>query len=429
MDELSTTHAPGRIARVTADVGAWLVRVLCHADDSDEVKRRKVVITITTLLLFQPMCLFMFWLFTRYGAIGAGLSVLVTSLSSTAMVLINLPRRSDFLLTTHVTGVNTLFGATLICVLLGGLAPSGFLILWALATPLVAACIMPLRTALWYAAGATCTPFVCALIEANVALPTYLPERVRFGLSLLNSVSISCFAMGSMIYFISQRDQAIRMLAAEQQKSERLLLNILPVNIAARLKAGEAPIADRIPHASVLFADMAGFTPMSARLSPETQIALLGEVFSLFDELSSKYHLEKIKIIGDCYMVAAGVSEPRPDHARVLAMLALEMRDAIARRTFAGEALQFRIGIHSGPVVAGVIGKSKIAYDLYGDTVNTASRMESHGVPNSIHVTDETYRELSGEFHFEPRGEIAVKGKGNLRTWFLLGQQATASTA
>lgn len=407
-------------------MGESLTRLLCRPDDSDEVKLRKIIISTTTLLLFQPMSLFMFWLFASYGAIDAGLSVLVTSLLATAMVLINLRRRSDFLLATHFTGVCTLVAASLACVLLGGLAPSGYIIMWALAVPVVGACVLPLRTALWYAAAATCTPFLCALIEMNVALPAYLPERVRFGLSLLNSISISWFAMGSMVYFISQRDRAARMLAAEQQKSERLLLNILPVRIAARLKAGEAPIADRIPHASVLFADMAGFTPMSARMTPEAQVQLLGEVFALFDALSSKFGLEKIKIIGDCYMVAAGVSEPRPDHARVLATLALEMRDALAGRTFVGEALQFRIGIHSGPVVAGVIGKSKIAYDLYGDTVNTASRMESHGTPNAIHITDETHREIAEDFVFEPRGEIAIKGKGQLRTWYLLGRKAAA---
>jgi guanylate cyclase len=289
-----------------------------------------------------------------------------------------------------------------------------------LPVPLLVACLISRRSALAYFALMLVMLAASAAISLRATFPAYLPSHVQILYGFFNFTGVSILAMGCLIYFIHLRTQAMRLLAAEQQKSETLLLNILPRKIAIRLKAGESPIADRVFGASVLFADMVGFTPLSAAMAPERLVALLSDVFSVFDEISAKYGLEKIKIIGDCYMIAAGVPEPRDDHARVLAQLALDLRDAISVRTFGGQTLEFRIGIHSGPVVAGVIGKSKIAYDLYGDTVNLASRMESHGTPNAIQVTEQTYREIRDHFLLESRGEVAVKGKGNLRTWYLL---------
>ncbi len=188
------------------------------------------------------------------------------------------------------------------------------------------------------------------------------------------------------------------MLQVEQQKSENLLLNILPPEIARVLKNENRIIADHIEQASILFADVVNFTPMSASMSPTELVSLLDEIFSQFDTLVDKYNLEKIKTIGDCYMVASGVPRPRPDHAQALACLALDMQEYVSQNEIQGHQLQFRIGINSGPVVAGVIGRRKFSYDLWGDAVNTASRMESHGAGGTIQITRSTYELIQHEF-------------------------------
>ncbi len=204
------------------------------------------------------------------------------------------------------------------------------------------------------------------------------------------------------------------------ERSEELLLNILPTTIAGRLKANTGTIADGFTDVTVLFADIVGFTTMSARLDPEHVVAMLNELFCSFDDLAGSLGLEKIKTIGDCYMVAGGLPEPRADHAEAVATMGLAMLGAVRDfNTRRGESLAVRIGMHSGPVVAGVIGKRKFVYDMWGDTVNTASRMESHGLPNAIQISDECRRRLAGKFHVTSRGTIEVKGKGAMETFLL----------
>jgi len=211
-------------------------------------------------------------------------------------------------------------------------------------------------------------------------------------------------------------------LVAEKQTSERLLLNVLPGPIADRLKAGENLIVDRFEHVSVLFADIVGFTSLSSHTTPELLVTMLNELFSMFDKLAEQHGLEKIKTIGDAYMVVAGIPQPIADHAVAIAHMGLAMLGAIddyARRT--GRELTIRIGIHTGPVVAGVIGQKKFIYDLWGDTVNTASRMESHGLPGRVHVSAATQVLLAADFELEARGPIDVKGKGMMSTFLLVG--------
>jgi len=213
-------------------------------------------------------------------------------------------------------------------------------------------------------------------------------------------------------------------LAAEKQTSERLLLNVLPAPIADRLKHGEGLIVDRFDEVSVLFADLVGFTALSAKTSPEALVTMLDELFTEFDRLAEHHGLEKIKTIGDAYMVVAGIPQPRADHAHAIARMGLDMMatiDAYAARTTSD--LTIRVGIHSGSVVAGVIGRKKFIYDLWGDTVNTASRMESHGVPGKVHVSAATRDRLAGEFELEPRGTIDVKGKGPMETYLLVRER------
>jgi len=225
---------------------------------------------------------------------------------------------------------------------------------------------------------------------------------------------------------LRDREQAmLRDLQAEKEKSEKLLLNILPRPVVARLKAGEDLIADRFEDVTVLFADLVGFTSLSTRLSARQLVELLNSVVSAFDALSLSLGLEKIKTIGDAYMVAGGLPEPRPDHAKACAELALEMMTAAREFTPPfGEKLQLRIGLHTGSVVAGIIGTHKFVYDAWGDTVNTASRMESQGAANEIHVSAATYRSLRDDYVFSPRGAMDIRGKGSMETYFLRARRA-----
>jgi class 3 adenylate cyclase len=229
-------------------------------------------------------------------------------------------------------------------------------------------------------------------------------------------------ALFAAVLLLGEAVRTRRALALEQQRSERLLLNVLPAPIAARLKQGEELIADDFAEVTVLFADIVDFTPHSARLSPQQVVQTLNDLFSTFDQLARRLGLEKVKTIGDAYMVAGGLPDPRPDHAQAVAEMALAMRREAAKRTDpSGRSLQVRIGLDSGPVVAGVIGTAKFSYDLWGDTVNTASRMESQGLPGCIQVTDRTWKRLGDGYRFQRRGPIQVKGKGELVTYFLLG--------
>jgi guanylate cyclase len=209
-------------------------------------------------------------------------------------------------------------------------------------------------------------------------------------------------------------------LRVEQDRSEALIDNVLPTAIAERLKSSSGLIADHVDSASVLFADIVGYTPLAQRMSPADVVGTLDHLFSVFDELVERHGLEKIKTIGDCYMAAAGVPDPCADHAQRAALLALDMRAAMDGAANGADPLELRIGINSGPVTAGVIGRKRFLYDLWGDAVNTASRMESNGTPGRIQITRATYELVKDAFVCEERGTIPVKGKGEMETWYLL---------
>ena len=227
---------------------------------------------------------------------------------------------------------------------------------------------------------------------------------------------------------VTERARLIELLRREQAKSDALLLNILPQEIADTLKNENRVIAQRFDAVSILFADIVNFTPLSATLAPTQLVEILNEVFSFLDALAERYGVEKIKTIGDCYMVAAGAPRPRADHAHVLTRMALEIQATVAQHTFQGHRLAFRIGINSGAAVAGVIGSKKFSYDLWGDTVNTASRMESHGAPGVIQVTAATYELIKDAFICESLGVVPVKGKGELPVWRVTGIKSDAPT-
>ncbi|MEW5849386.1 MAG: adenylate/guanylate cyclase domain-containing protein [Myxococcota bacterium] len=252
-----------------------------------------------------------------------------------------------------------------------------------------------------------------------------------FGIFFMQHLTTLVCTVGG--YLTERRDRQLfvdeRLLAEERDVSERLLLNILPGSIARRLKGGAETIADAIHDVGVLFSDIVGFTGMSARLSPEETVRRLNEMFTTFDALAARHGLEKIKTIGDAYMVISGAPETREDHLMHLADMALEMqRSVVEVGQRLGEPLGIRIGIHAGPVVAGVIGKRKFSYDLWGDTVNTASRMESHGIEGGIQVSDVVQARLQGHFVLEERGTVEIKGKGPMRTWLLKGRRQGPAT-
>src|SRR5215211_3277569 len=249
-----------------------------------------------------------------------------------------------------------------------------------------------------------------------------LSAQSRQPLTLLGD-AVSNAAMFAAVLVLGEAVRSRRALALEQERSEGLLLNVLPAPIAERLKSGEGVIADAFPEVTVLFADLVDFTRRSQRTSPAQVVQALNELFSAFDELAQRHGLEKIKTIGDAYMVAGGLPQPRPDHAEAIAEMALGIREEVARRADpSGQPLQVRIGIDIGPVEAGVIGTAKFSYDLWGDTVNTASRMESHGVAGCIQVTARTYQRLRDGYQFQRRGPISVRGMGEMVTYFLVGR-------
>ena len=220
-----------------------------------------------------------------------------------------------------------------------------------------------------------------------------------------------------------QEQAYLQEIQTEREKSERLLLNILPPPIAERLKEGQVVIADSYADVTVLFADIVDFTTLSAEMLPVTLVVLLNDIFSAFDQLARHYGLEKIKTIGDNYLIVGGLPTPRPDHPEAIAEMALGMQREMGHiHTDHGELVQVRVGMHIGPVVAGVIGRQKFSYDLWGATVNIASRMQSQGVPGRIQVTDTVYQRLRDKYKFEERGIIPVKHIGDMRTYFLTGK-------
>jgi adenylate cyclase len=299
---------------------------------------------------------------------------------------------------------------------LGGFKDSSAAIIWAALCPLAALLLENLRRTVSWMVGFVFLLIVSAILQPYL-VPVRWPEAFVTWLFVLNIGAVIAIAFALLYYFVVQRNFF-------QERSEMLLLNILPKEISEALKANQQPIAAQYQDTSILFADVVEFSPMAATMTPMCLVDLLNEVFQCFDDLVEKYDLEKIKTIGDCYMVAAGVPRSCPDHAKRIVNLALEMQAAVTQRKFGDRKLAFRIGINSGPVVAGVIGRKKFIYDLWGDAVNIASRMESQGQSQSIQITSNTFRLIKDVFVCEAKGTIKVKGGNQLDVWHVLGKKA-----
>lgn len=392
-----------------------LGRIGADRDDSEEVRLQKALMVTGSLMFIIAGAL---WgvLYIQLGEPLAGaipVSYAITSMLS--IVLFGLTHRYRFFRFSQLTLILLL--PFILMIALGGFVNSSGVILWSLLSPFGALLFdTPRRAHLWLIAYLGLVA-ISGFIQPPVPGANSLAPSVITFFFVMNIGVVSLIAIVLLAYFVQQRN-------IFQEKSESLLYNILPREIAAILRDGNRTIADHFNEASVLFADMVDFTPMSAEMSPKAMVELLNEIFTHFDSLVEKHDLEKIKTIGDCYMVAAGVPRPRDDHARAIVDLALEMLEYIKGHSFnASRPVNFRIGINTGAVMAGVIGSKKFIYDLWGDAVNVASRMESHGLGGTIQITRDTYEAIKDEFICEPRGTVDVKGKGEMEVWLVVSKK------
>jgi class 3 adenylate cyclase len=380
------------------------------ADDPDLVVRKRTAVATTIALIVGHL------VFTVTATVVDRPLVLSASLVMVAGQLVNLAlfrrlRRIGLeVLLSVIIGYAAVFSGAM---LFGGLNGSAGTLTWALLGPLGVILLVGGRA--WIPAFLG----LAALLSAALVLDPFidpllaLPRGVAAGLGVVNVLGPAALGTGLVLYIDGQRREAKR-------QSDALLRNVLPDAIAVRLKAGERVIADKHDHASVLFVDIVNFTPLAGTRTPDDVVGILNDLFTAFDRLADHFALEKIKTIGDAYMVVAGVPEPRGDHAEAAMQMALAMHAIMAEQPkLDGSTLEIRTGIASGPLVAGVIGEQKFSYDLWGDTVNTAARMESSGIPGCIQVTDETCRLLGGRYPFVRRKGVEVKGKGLMETWTL----------
>ncbi len=389
--------------------------------DTPEERLRKSALVLSSLLI---TCLSFVWVAT-YAALGLWRSALIPFAYQVASLagLAFFARTKRYAVYRASQVAMFLVLPFLLQWSLGGFVESGAVAIWAFVAPLGALVFYGPRQAItWFAAFLALVAFSAAIDGVLPEPSEEIPSSVVVAFFALNIFGPSITTFALLEYFVRSRDRAHELLAAEQERSETLLLSIFPRAIAERLKVSQEVIAERSEEVSVVFADITGFTPVAERLPAEEVVILLDEIFSAFDELVAHHGLEKIKTIGDGYLVAAGIPTPRADHAEAAAHVALAMRQALTELPVAS-GLNLRVGIDSGPVVAGVIGRTKFGYDLWGDTVNTASRMQSHAPPGGIQVTERTYRRLEGEFLFERRTGVVVKGKGEMTTYVLLGER------
>lgn len=382
---------------------------------------------ILSILVLTESLICIFWIFTLSG-LGEGYAFMAAVpyayivISYTSLLIFYRLKKFEYF--TFVQLVMLLVMPFFMQWVIGGFEASSGVAIWALLSPVGALMILGTRQSTpWFALfmGLTAVSWQLNSLFASSALP--IPTHVKDVFFVMNLAGVATILYVVMRYFQSQKARVLEALAKEQARSEQLLLNVLPQSVADRLKAKKLLIADSHESVTIMFADLVDFTRLSAGMPPAELVDLLNQVFSKFDELAEKYGLEKIKTIGDAYMVVGGVPHAREDHAVAIADMALEMHDALADLAAkTGKNLSMRIGINSGPVIAGVIGNSKFSYDLWGDTVNVASRMEHYGMPNSTQVTQSTYHHLKHHYSFEPRGIIEVKGKGEVQAYFLKGR-------
>jgi guanylate cyclase len=411
-----------RIRSLGDRVLAYLARIGADPQDDDDTRAGKALLVLISVLIL-PVALLWAALYLAFGSPVGWVPLAYFAVLLAAIVVFSRTRNLGQLLL--VGQVAILLAPTLSMAPLGGFLDSGGVGLWGILAPLAALVFSDVRSAArWYVA------YLLVFLGSGIVGELLGGVRPAVPLWFTSTMlALNVTVGGTIVFtllaaFARQRREAVAALRVEQAKAESLLLNILPRSIADRLKAETRTIADQFSSASILFADVVDFTPLSERLPPAEVVGVLDHLFTHFDALAERHGLEKIKTIGDCYMVASGVPSPRSDHARALALMALDMQAAMRSVDEVGHlGLELRVGINSGPVVAGVIGRKRFLYDLWGDAVNTASRMESHGTSGRIQITRATRELLEDEFVCEPRGTIPVKGKGEIEAWYLVGRR------
>ena len=401
--------------RAITQLRARLERVGTLETDTPEDSRRKVTLVVLSGICFIASII---WGTMYFIILGPTITVFITYgftfVIGAALLVFFATKRFALLL--YPFFLMILWNPIAMQWSLGGFAASGVLMTWSILAPFCALMFQTVRAAVWWFAAYIVLLAVSLVLDHQLqplAPPlSHATSMLFFG---LNIVGPAVAILLSMMYFVN----AFR---REHERSESLLLNILPREIVPVLKSGRQTIADHYETCSILFCDIVGSTPIFASMAPEEVVDWLNEAFSMFDRLVEKYGLEKIRTIGDNYMIASGVPTPRVDHATAIAALALDIVQGLEQLPDRdGKRLAFRLGINSGPIVAGIIGKMKFQYDLWGDTVNIASRMESHGEVGKVHISAATYDLIKDDFECEPRGSVPIKGKKTMETWFLVG--------
>lgn len=408
----------------SARFGAALYSIAAEPDDTPKRRAEKTQF-LMTMVYSLPLNLIFGIVYNFYSEpVFAAILILLGLSTITALILLRSKIVNYERIVTFYLGTN-LAGNFLGTLSLGGIPNSTGSFLYILASPFGMITRPTSQFVRWFGAAAGLV-MIEAVLQPVLRDNNNIPEGVEAVLWGVNFVIVAAGLFTNLLALLRQRDQAVKALHAEQERSENLLRNILPETIAERLKHKPGVIVQTHAAASVLFADIVGFTPMTTRLKPEDMIDLLNNIYTAFDRLADRYSVEKIRTIGDNYMAACGVPEADPRHAQNIAHMALEMQAYASQISRQGtQAVQFRIGIHSGPLIAGIVGIRKFQFDIWGDTVNTASRMESQGRSGKIQVTQATYELLQDEFILQPGGMLEVKGKGQMPVWFLEGLRST----
>ena len=416
------SHLPPRQPNLLRRISDSIYSLAMEPDDTPKLKAGKIQFLFTMLFGVVSGLSFALVYATLDEVVFALILTVLVFFQISLMILMRL-RLIRFSQIHKVYLGSNMFGNFLGTLALGGIANSTGVFLFGLGSPFGMITRPTREFVRWFMASIGLI-LIEAILQPWLRASNNIPPDAGAILWGLNSLIVCGIWFGNIFGLLKQRDTALQELHKEQVRSEKLLLNILPKKIADRLKRETGIIAKAHEAVTILFADIVGFTPLTTQLNPVEMIELLNQIYSEFDALSEKYQVEKIRTIGDNYMVASGVPESNKDHARNMAMMALEMRDYADKLPIQdGHRIQFRIGIHSGPLIAGIVGSKKFQYDIWGDAVNTASRMESQGEAGKIQVSQTTYEMLKDEFVMKLRGTIDIKGKGPMKTWFLTSRK------
>lgn len=382
--------------------------------------------TILSMLVFAESLVSIFWIYTISG-LGEGYAIMAITpyvylvFSYVSLFIFYRTQRYHYFIFTQLAML--LVMPFFLQWTIGGYQAASGVAIWAILSPIGALMILGTRKSTpWFFLFVLLAAFSWKFNHLFSSNTMPMPGEVKDIFFLMNIIGTACILYAAMRYFQSQKERTMQALSVEQARSEKLLLNVLPETIASRLKNNDGLIADSHPSVTILFADIVGFTELSNNMTPFELVNLLSGIFSVFDNLADGWKLEKIKTLGDGYMVVGGVPLDLENHAFAVVSFACEMRSALNlfnKKT--GYDLHMRIGVSTGAVVAGVIGTSKFAYDIWGDTVNMASRMEQTGLVDEIQVSQSTYEILKDAYHFEARKDVQVKGKGIVDTYLVRG--------